>query len=471
MKDLVVSCCRVAQKNPALVVDEQSKEYWKWRDTILHNEDVLLEALCFDLAHEPPYKIFFDSLNFLGEQNNKKLRDTGWTYINDSNPTMLCVLFPSRIIAASALYCSARFHGMTLPDRARRPWWEALGVSLREIREACNHMAEVYEQSLSKQPENMYSSTPEDGDPEFAKTRERRRPQDMSPTPSGKVRRGGGFSSGTASPDSAVPSQPEEGRRTGKRPREDDDDGAVNDGAIGQGTNVHADVDQGAVVDEVVSQGTNADGAADKGAATDEAVDKGLVEDGVVDKGAATDGAVDEGAVEDGEIDEGAVEDGAVDKATAVNGDVDKATAADGVVDIGAVLDGAVNQGAVDHADANQEANADGAVDQPGDVDGAVHHRERDDSITGLGVTADESGDHGTIADGSVKHPADGEGVVDESSGPARKRRKVEEQAAEDETSPATPGPSDTMPEQGINQTATTASGSQEGTLAPTATS
>ena len=49
MRELVVACCRVAQKQPNLVVDEQNKEYWKWRDTILHNEDVLLEALCFDL--------------------------------------------------------------------------------------------------------------------------------------------------------------------------------------------------------------------------------------------------------------------------------------------------------------------------------------------------------------------------------------------------------------------------------------
>lgn len=44
MKELVVACARVAQKNPSLLLDEQSKEYWRWRDTILHNEDLLLEV-------------------------------------------------------------------------------------------------------------------------------------------------------------------------------------------------------------------------------------------------------------------------------------------------------------------------------------------------------------------------------------------------------------------------------------------
>ena len=52
MKELVVACCRVAQKQPNLVIDDQNKEYWKWRDTILQNEDLLLEALCFDLQLE-----------------------------------------------------------------------------------------------------------------------------------------------------------------------------------------------------------------------------------------------------------------------------------------------------------------------------------------------------------------------------------------------------------------------------------
>ena len=183
MKELVIACCRVAQKNPNLVIDEQSKEYWRWRDTILHNEDLLLEAICFDLSLEPPYKTLFDFLNYFGEQDNKKLRNAGWAFLNDSNLTMLCLLFPSRTIAAAALYCGAKHCDVAFVDRGCKAWWDIVGVELRDIRRACNYMASVYENSPLKHSENIYSRTPEDGDPLFARTRARASPLPSSPLP------------------------------------------------------------------------------------------------------------------------------------------------------------------------------------------------------------------------------------------------------------------------------------------------
>ncbi|KAI9714095.1 MAG: hypothetical protein M1812_006542 [Candelaria pacifica] len=178
MREIIVACCRVAQKNPNLVVDEQTREYWKWRDAILHNEDVLLEAICFDLSLQPPYKLLFEYLVYLGEANNKKLRNAAWAFINDSNLTMLCLLFNSRTIAAAALYCAAKHCDTAFVDEFGKPWWDIFGVKLKDIRKACNYMASVYEQSPLRKSENVYNRTPEDGDPLFAKTRAR-----GSPTP------------------------------------------------------------------------------------------------------------------------------------------------------------------------------------------------------------------------------------------------------------------------------------------------
>ncbi|KAI9821369.1 MAG: Cyclin- protein fam58a [Thelocarpon impressellum] len=175
MRELVIACCRVAQKNPRLDIDEQSKEYWRWRDTILHNEDLLLEAVCFDLSLEVPYKTLFDFLCHFDQQDNKRLRNAGWAFLNDSNLTMLCLLFPSRTIAAAALYCGAKHCEMTFPDDADgRAWWEVLGVELADIRKASNHMAAVYANNpLKQRTENTYARTPEEGDPQAAKTRQR----------------------------------------------------------------------------------------------------------------------------------------------------------------------------------------------------------------------------------------------------------------------------------------------------------
>ncbi|KAL9637351.1 MAG: hypothetical protein Q9164_002252 [Protoblastenia rupestris] len=151
MKELVVACVRVAQKDPYKIVDEQDKEYWRWRDNILLNEDLLLEAICFDLRLESPYKTLYDLLSMFGEENNKRLRNAAWAFISDSCLTTLCLLFASRTIATSALYAAAKHSGVAFPDDdTGRPWWEVIGVDLEDIARACNYMAEVYQGAPAK---------------------------------------------------------------------------------------------------------------------------------------------------------------------------------------------------------------------------------------------------------------------------------------------------------------------------------
>lgn len=146
MREFVVACCRVAQKKPDLVVDEQSKEFWKWRDTILHHEDLLLEALCFDLQLEQPYRILYEFLCFFGVAEQKPLRNASWAFVNDSYFTVLCLQFEPRIIAAAALYAAARLCDVAFPDDAAgRPWWAQIDVDLFQVRRACNRMVRLYE--------------------------------------------------------------------------------------------------------------------------------------------------------------------------------------------------------------------------------------------------------------------------------------------------------------------------------------
>ena len=174
MRELVVACVRVAQKDPHKNVDEQDKEYWRWRDIILQYEDLLLEAICFDLSLEPPYKTLFDLLMQFGQGDNKKLRNAAWAFVNDSCLTTLCLLFPSRTIAASALYAAAKFCDVAFPDDARgRPWWEAIDVDVGSIRRACNYMAGIYESGPAKagKEAGMYERTLENGDESEDKTR------------------------------------------------------------------------------------------------------------------------------------------------------------------------------------------------------------------------------------------------------------------------------------------------------------
>ncbi|KAL8637594.1 MAG: hypothetical protein Q9226_009107 [Calogaya cf. arnoldii] len=176
MKELVIACVRVAQKDSRKLVDEQDKEYWRWKDNILHNEDVLLEALCFDLTLEPPYKILFDFLNHFRENGNRRLRNSAWAFINDSCMTTLCLQFSSRTIAASALYAAAKHCHTEIPDDDEgRPWWDVIGIDIKTVKQACNSLAAVYEQVQVKNGRDVsiHARTPEDGDGSTTKTRAR----------------------------------------------------------------------------------------------------------------------------------------------------------------------------------------------------------------------------------------------------------------------------------------------------------
>lgn len=154
MKDFVVACCRVAMKQPDLVVDEQSKDYWKWRDLILQNESVMLEFLCFDLQLESPYRILWDYSLYFNVQENRPLRHAAYAFLNDSTYTILCLQFPSRVIAAAALYAAARHCNVAFPDDMEgNPWWEQLDVRVDDLIRACSLIVKIYErvqQNLSK---------------------------------------------------------------------------------------------------------------------------------------------------------------------------------------------------------------------------------------------------------------------------------------------------------------------------------
>jgi protein BUR2 len=166
MKELVVACVRVALKDPNKLVDEQTKDFWKWRDTILYSEDVLLESLCFDLNVESPYKTMYEMLRYYGVEHNKKLRNASWAFLSDSASTQMCLLFTSRTVAAASLYAGARMAEVELGDDDGQPWWEVQHVKLRDIRKACNLMADLYEKSPDKDAEpSMYAGlrTPDDG--------------------------------------------------------------------------------------------------------------------------------------------------------------------------------------------------------------------------------------------------------------------------------------------------------------------
>lgn len=169
MKDFVVACCRVAMKKPDMVVDEQSKDYWRWRDLILQNESVMLEYMCFDLQLESPYRILWDYSQFFNVGDNRPLRHAAYAFLNDSTYTVLCLEFQPRVISAAALYAAARYCKVAFPDDSQgRPWWDQIDVKVEDMIRACKMIVKIYESvqmNLSKNYPNFSISDTDLNDP------------------------------------------------------------------------------------------------------------------------------------------------------------------------------------------------------------------------------------------------------------------------------------------------------------------
>ncbi|ANZ74438.1 BA75_00424T0 [Komagataella pastoris] len=56
LKNVVIEAVKISAKDPQKQVDEQTKDFWQWRDTIIRNEEIVLLYLCFDVSPESPYR-------------------------------------------------------------------------------------------------------------------------------------------------------------------------------------------------------------------------------------------------------------------------------------------------------------------------------------------------------------------------------------------------------------------------------
>jgi protein BUR2 len=143
------------------MIDEQSTEYWRWRDNIMHHEEVLLEYLTFDLVLESPYHVLFAYLRELGVHKHEKLRNVAWAFINDGNHTTICLSLPSKDIAIAALYFAAQFIQDPLPDDdAGNPWWERLGGTVDKIVKGVKILSAFWRENPLMRQDNPYERSP-----------------------------------------------------------------------------------------------------------------------------------------------------------------------------------------------------------------------------------------------------------------------------------------------------------------------
>ncbi|EPX70452.1 P-TEFB associated cyclin [Schizosaccharomyces octosporus yFS286] len=160
LRDIIINCAKVAQKNNNILIDEQTKEYWRWRDVILYTEEILLEALCFDFRVDHPFNDLMRLIQKYASEN-KNLTKVAWTYINDSTRSISCLLFPSKVIAAAAFQHGLEKTKTSLPlDNAGIPLWLIdIDVSMDDIHAVMDLIHSLYRHINSGKPFVAHSET------------------------------------------------------------------------------------------------------------------------------------------------------------------------------------------------------------------------------------------------------------------------------------------------------------------------
>ncbi|KAH7163005.1 cyclin-like protein [Dactylonectria estremocensis] len=157
-KDIIIAVAKVAQKNAKLIIDEQSKEYWRWRDSILTYEEVMLEQLTFDLMIDNPYRHLFDLLGQLELVHSKNLRHNAWAFCNDACLTSIPLLIESKDVAISAIFFASVHTNQPIDDINGEPWWKHLGGDEDRCATAIDVMRQFYtENPLRKQNPSLPS--------------------------------------------------------------------------------------------------------------------------------------------------------------------------------------------------------------------------------------------------------------------------------------------------------------------------
>jgi len=173
----------VAQKNKDLVIDEQSKEYWRWRDSILAHEELMLEILTFDLMVANPYDQLWNYLQKLKMAHAKELRQTAWTFCNDTAMTSLPLLMDASDIALSAIFFASVTSKTKIDDVNDQAWWKFLGADEKRIIEAMD----VMDGSYRDHPLRKTDPRGGQGSPEFTLENTRRRGDLPSQTEAGST--------------------------------------------------------------------------------------------------------------------------------------------------------------------------------------------------------------------------------------------------------------------------------------------
>ncbi|KAJ9090173.1 hypothetical protein DSO57_1005053 [Entomophthora muscae] len=113
LDDIVRDVMKHCSKTENFKVEKDSKEFKTWKRIIIFYEELVLEAVCFDLEIDHPYKQMIKFSESLGCSD--KLSRSAWAFLNDSFRTTLCLTHDNEVVAAAAIFIASKYLDEPLP--------------------------------------------------------------------------------------------------------------------------------------------------------------------------------------------------------------------------------------------------------------------------------------------------------------------------------------------------------------------
>ncbi|CAH1793074.1 unnamed protein product [Owenia fusiformis] len=148
--------CKDIIKTARGMLDEtQFKAYGENpKEEVMTLERILLQTIKFDLQIEHPYKYLLKYAKQLKGDKTKlqKMVQMGWTFVNDSLCTTLCLHWEPEVIAVGLIYLASRLSKCDISDwHGKQPgfkgkWWEVFveDVTIELIEEICHSVLDLY---------------------------------------------------------------------------------------------------------------------------------------------------------------------------------------------------------------------------------------------------------------------------------------------------------------------------------------
>lgn len=146
LKQIVVTVAKIAC-HQKLDATEPSKLFHKWRNVIMYHEEVVLEALCFDLTFELPYPFLLKYLDELEGGASAELKMMAWCVVNDSFHTSLCLRYEPAFVAAGCIVFAGMLMGFD-PKQKASSWQSLLRVHESVLLAIGDELSALYETVL-----------------------------------------------------------------------------------------------------------------------------------------------------------------------------------------------------------------------------------------------------------------------------------------------------------------------------------